>query len=86
MKIPSNGPWFEVGDIIIGPTKPKIKPIEPVITPPIKIYVAKLFEILPNFFQTKYPMVSEIRSDITIGINLILGFIGISENGIKEIK
>ena len=86
MKIPSNGPWFEDGLKIIGPTKPIRNPILPVIIPPIIMYFDKPCEIVPVCFHTKTPMITAINNDPIIGMARILWAPGINELDTQKIK
>ena len=82
IKIPSRGPWSEDGLKIIGPKKPRINPILPIIIPPKKIYLNKLFETAAVFFQTTTPMpiaISNDGNDVTIGIVEIICISGITQ-------
>jgi len=71
MKMPSKGPWFESGLKIIGPKKPKMKPIDPIIIPPIMICEAKLFDVFAVFFQTKVLTKRAITKEIKLGSKAI---------------
>jgi hypothetical protein len=56
--IPRSGPWFEDGEKISGPKKPKIKPMVPSRIPPTSTYTNILFGALafPVFFHIKIPI------------------------------
>ena len=65
--MPSKGPWFESGIKTIGPTKPKMKPIAPIIIPPIITCNAKLFDVDDFFVHTKTLIIIAINNEIILG-------------------
>ncbi len=65
-KIPSKGPWFDVGKKIIGPKKPKINAINPIAHPPISIQAPRFLrtKTFSVFFQKKIKIIDVIINDM----------------------